>query len=83
MQILLMDTNRKMPTFPRKVRGSSCHAFNSSLIKILTSYRSTSKNHTRFLADGLGSTMLSDCDDDKNNGARTREMSSILGIKGG
>lgn len=51
--------------------------------QFLNPYRSTSKNHTRFLADGLGSTMFSDCDDNKNNGTWTREMSSILGTKRG
>lgn len=90
MQILLMDINKKMPTFPHKVCMLIIHSVcavcpHSSYLFMIFHFwhskRSTSKNDTRFLANGLGSAVLSDCDDNKNNGARSREMSSILGTK--
>ena len=47
-----------------------------------TIHRSTSKNRSRLLADGVGSAVFSDCDDNKDDGAWQGKMSSVLGVDG-
>lgn len=51
-------------------------------LNLFDRYRTTPKNSSRFLANGVGSTMFGDCDDDENHGERSREMSPVLGVFG-
>lgn len=71
-----------MPIFQLKVSVLLTFSINEEFNKIII-IRASSKNHPRLLANGVGSASLSDSDDNENNGARTREMSSILGGGGG
>lgn len=86
MQTLLTATSRRMLTSQHKV---GCHLKTSiqlqaddSTRKLKDSFRnrSTSEDSARLLANGLGSAVLSDRDDDENHGARACEMSPVLGV---